>query len=324
MMLRIFKTSQPLAWILIVLILVVLRMLLFVFVYSPAEIVSSGGLFENWILQFNAFLPWVSHIISTLIVLFTGFYYNKIAQSLGFLQSINFLLLLFTGLFMSFYPQDLVLSPMVISAPILLYSYYLILEQPKGSVRYADVFNSAFFIGFAALVFLPSWIMLLILLIALGYLNQTTWRPFVISIIGFLTPWLFFDVLVFTFSSEPFLKINEWAEHFEQFQIRNFEPIYFSMAFLGVLIIHSVIYFKASSRTIIKIQKTLTLNFFYLLLAVVFTGFFTDAENYLVSMMVLPISVIFTVVHLEIKKWWVSDLAFLALLGLMYVNYFGV
>jgi len=324
MILRIFKTSQPFSWILIVLLIIVIRLLLFVYAFSPIEVVNSSNLFENWLSQFNSFSPWLSHIISTLIVLFSGFYFNKIAQSLGFLQGVNYLLVWFTSLFMSFYSQDLVLSPMILTAPILLYSYYLILNQPKGSVRFPNVFNSAFFIGLAALLFFPSWVLLFVLLIALTYLNQPTWRPFVISIIGFLTPWLFFDAMVFSFSSDPLLKLNEWSLHFGRFQINNFKPFYFNIAFFAMLIVHTVIYFRASSHNIIKIQKTLSLNFFYLVLVIFFAGFFMDAENYLVGMMVLPVSVIFTVVHLEITKWWVSDLAFLALVTLMYVNYFGI
>ena len=324
MILRIFKTSQPLSWILIVLLIVVLRVLLFTFLYEPVEVTETSNLFGLWIEQFNAFYPWLSHVLSTVIVLFTGFYFNKIAQSVNILNGINYLLVFFTGIFMSFYPVDLVLSPMIITTPILLYSYFLILDQPKGNVRAPLVFNSAFFIGFAGLLFFPSGLMLLILLFALGYLNQSSWRPFVIAIIGVLTPWLFFDVLVFTFGSVEFLKINEWSTHFEGFQISNFEPFIFTLGFLSLVLVHAVLYFRASSHSIIKIQKSLMLNFIYLLISIVFTGFFTDAENYLVGLLIIPVSILFTVFHLETKKWWVSDLAFIALIGLMYVNYFGI
>ena len=324
MILRIFKTSQPLSWVLIVLLIVALRVLLFVFFYPPVEVSETTNLFGLWVQQFNAFSPWVSHFLSTVIVLFTGFYFNKIAQSIRILKSINYLLVFFTGIFMSFYPADLVLSPMIITTPILVYSYYLILDQPKGMIQVPLVFNSAFFIGLAWLLFFPAGWMFLILLIALGYLNQSGWRPFVIAIIGFLTPWLFFDVLVFAFGSVEFLKINDWKTHFEGLQISNYAPFYFSLSFVGLVLFHAVLYFRASSHSIIKIQKSLMLNFIYLLIAVVFTGFFTDAKNYLVGLMVIPVSILFTVFHLETKKWWVGDLAFLGLLGVMYWNYVAI
>ena len=306
MMLRIFKTSQPLSWILIVLLIVLLRILLFVFLFEPVEVTETSNLFGLWLEQLNTFSPWLSHFVSTLIVLFTGFYFNKIAQSVKILKGINYLLVLFTGIFMSFYPADLVLSPMIISTPILLFSYFLILDQPKGNVRAPLVFNSAFFIGFAGLIFFPSALMLLVLLFALGYLNQSGWRPFVIALIGVLTPWLFFDVLVFTFGSVEFLKMNEWSTHFEGFQFLNYDPIVFSLGFLSLVFIQAVLYFRASSHSIIKIQKSLTLNFIYLLISILFTGFFTDAENYLVGLLVIPVSILFTVFHLEAKKGWVS------------------
>jgi len=324
MILRIFKTSQPLSWILIVVVLVFVRLVLFVFLYQPTEVDETTNLFGLWLQQFNAFSHWLSHIISTIIVLFTGFYFNKIIQSLGTLKGINYLLVLFTGIFLSFYPADLVLSPMVITTPILLYSYYLILGSPKGNVQFGDVFNGAFFIGLSTLIYFPSSLMMLILLIALGYLSQSSWRLFIIGVIGFLTPWLFFDVLVFIFGSEQFLKINEWKTHFELPEISTFTPIKLNLGFLTLLALHLIIYFKASSHSIIRIQKALNLNFFYLIISLLIIGFLTDTEHHFIGLLVIPVSIIFTVFHLETKKWWVSDLAFIALLGLMYLNYFGI
>lgn len=323
MILRIFKTSQPLSWILIVLLIAVVRLLLFVFINPPEEVFETHNLFELWLQQFNAFSPWLSHILSTLVVLFTGFYFNRLIQSLGILKGINYLLILFTGIFMSFYPSDLVLSPMILTTPILLVGYFLILNSPKGNVRFGDVFNSAFFIGLSGLIFFPASVLILIVLLALAYLNQAPWRPFIIAVIGFLTPWLFHDVLVFTFGSEQFLKLNEWKTHFELFEPSTFAPFPLTFGFLILLVLHLIQYFKATSHSIIKIQKALNLNFFYLLISILTIGFLTDTEHHFIGLLVIPTSIVFTVFHLEIKKWWWSDMAFIALLGLMYVGYFG-
>ncbi len=322
MLLRIFKTSQPLSWILIVFILISLRLGLFIGLYAVEPNQTSIGLLENWLLQFNNFSPWTSHFLSTTLVIFSGFYFNKIAQEINILKGIHYLLFLFTGIFLSFYPCDLVLSPMLISTPILLFSYQLILTQSKGSIQSSSVFNSAFFIGFASLIFFPSITLLFILLFSMNYISQPKLRHYVIGLIGFLTPWLFHDALVFTFNTPNYLKLNEWPNHLTFFDLKNYFPMYVTLAISILVIFQAISYFRASSRSIIKIQKSLTLNFLYLLITCISVGFFTDGNHYLIGVIAIPISILFSVFHLETKKWWLSDLTTLSLLAILILNYY--
>jgi len=315
MLLRIFKTSQPLSLILIIAIIIILRVVLFFitdYYIQPIEIESSIRFFTS---QFAINIPWLSHLVSTLIILFSGLFFNKMAQNIKILKGIHYLLLLFFGIFISFNPENLFLTPFIISIPFSLFSLNLILTQPKGIVSLSSIFNASFFIGFGAIIYFPSIALFSILIISLFYLNQPKWRYFFVSLIGLLTPWLFNDAILYSFSINQELIFSYWVQNFTTFQITNYFPKYPSILLLGLVVFQSIFYIRAASKSIIKIRKTLFLVLVYLIVGIVVTGFIHTNSLNLHNLILFPISLLFAVTHLEIKKWWLSDLLFIILLA---------
>lgn len=321
MLLRIFRTSQPLSWILIILLITVLRIVLFSFFHESAHSFDNKLISSNILNQFVENLPWLSHIISTIYILFSGLFFNRIAQDLNLLSGIHYLLFFMFGIFVSFYPENLILSPFVIAIPLLLLSFHLIMTQFKGTLPMGIVYNASFFIGLASIIYFPSSILLIILIWSLIYLNQTSWRHFIIALIGFSTPVLFFDTVTFSFSL-PFEYIsNYWSNQFQLISLTNYLPAYSTYTILGLIILQSFIYFKTVSKSIIKIRKALHLSFWYLILGILMNGFMVQPFPNMTNVVLIPLSILFTIFHLEVKRWWVSDLFFIALIGGLISSY---
>lgn len=324
MLLRIFKTSQPLSWLLIVIFTIALRLILFLTFYIEPQAVIYDSFTSNFLFEFAHNSPYISHFSATLIVIFSGFYFNQIAQNITIVKGIHYIILLFTGIFMSFQPANLVVTPMIWAVPILLYSFSLILNQSKGDISLVPVFNAAFFVGLATLIYLPSSILLVILFFALTYLNKVTWRHYVVAIIGIGTTWLFHDIIAYSLGNLDWMKINYWPNLISRFNYHNYAPLYSTGIIIGLIILQSAIYFKTSSRSIMRIHKALTLNYWYLALTAISTGFFVDAANDVIGLTIIPISILFSVFHLEVKKWWMSDLTFIILILAMALSYLGI
>lgn len=324
MLLRIFKTSQPLSWILIVMIISVLRLVLFFLFHTEVHLIDNDFFSHQLLNKLNTNFPWSSHFISTVFVLFSGLFFNRIAQNLNILNGIHYLLFLFFGILISFQIENLSLSPLILATPLMLICFNLILIQFQGTLPLGHVFNASFFIGLASLIYFPSTLLLIILVWSLVYLNQTTWRHFILALLGYSVPILFFDTLIFSFSLPLEYISSLWALQYHSFDINNFTPLYATSAIISLIVLQSSLYFRSISKSIIKIRKALSLSYWYLILGLLFNGFLVILYPNLIGIIILPTTILFTVFHLEIKKWWASDLFFILFIGTMVLTYLEI
>ena len=321
MLLRIFKTSQPLSWIFIILLLVVLRSVLFFTLFNETHLpenLSFIGKFCTWTASIG---PLFSHILTLLIIIPSGFFFNKIAQDANLFKGIHYLLFLFFGVFMSFSPANLVLSPFILSIPLLLMSLAMILSQTKSKPSLATLFNASFLIGIAAAFYSPNILLFCILFISLFYLSKVTWRSVFVAFIGVTTPWLFQDVIAFSLNAHQLFTIQAFSYYLPFADLYHLAPIKTSLAVVFLLFSQLPVYYISSSKSIIKIRKALFLILYYIILGLIFSVFVQANFGQWLNIIVLPISVVFTLFQLEVKKWWLGDFTFLLLITCLVMNY---
>jgi hypothetical protein len=321
MLLRIFKTSQPLSWVLIVLLLLVARTSLFLSFFTEdvlVENVSNTGIFTHFLAQNYT---WISHFLSLLIIIPAGFLFNKIAQDVNLFKGIHYLLFLFFGIFVSFSPSNLVLSPFLLSLPLVLLGLAMVLTQTKGQISLSNVFNASFLIGLATLLFIPNFIVFVVLVIGMFYINQITGRALLVSLMGMLTPWIFHEAILFSFAIDAISFQQTLGATFGTFSVGNFDFNRGTALLAALIFIQTPFFLIQSSKSIIKIKKPLFLMFYHLILAVFITGFFYFQSNIFLDVITIPAAIIFTSFQLEVKKWWLGDLIFIALIFSMILNY---
>lgn len=321
MLLRIFKTSQPISWILIILLITALRLVLFLFYFQEPITNEFANPTASFLTQSSINYPWVSHFISLPIVLFSGFFFNTLAQNLNIFKGIHSLLVLFFGTFISYSPENLVLTPFILTLPFLLYSLSLTLIQSKSGVDLRTVFNASFSVGVATIIYFPSVIVGLIVLIGLMYLSQATWRSFLITFLGIAAPWLFYDVSVFYFELNTLHSISYIGTQIGGLNLSNYGKMYAIGSLVFLILFQSLVYFRTTSKSIIKNRKLLFLILYYLIIGFVLIGFLVSDNQNLQNIIVLPLAIYFTVFQLEEKKWWMQDLVFIATLTSLALNY---
>ena len=321
MLLRIFKTSQPLSWIFIIVLLVVLRGILFFTFFNDTHLpenVSFTGHLCTWMATISTVL---SHLLSLIIILPSGFFFNKIAQNANLFKGIHYLLLLFFTLFLSYSPANLILTPFIISVPILLFSLAMILSQTKGKPSLATIFNASFLIGIATAIYTPNILLFAVLFISLFYLSKVTWRSVFVAFIGVTIPWLIQDVMAFTFNQPQYYTQPVFAYYLPFAAINHLAPIKTSFAIVLLLFAQLPVYYISSSKSIIKIRKALFILLYYLILGLVLSVFVQADFGQWINIIILPISVVFTLFQLEVKKWWLGDFTLLLLITCLAMNY---
>lgn len=321
MLLRIFKTSQPLSWILILLLLVLVRAVLFYSFFEESFAIESGSFAGSFTGFLGINYPVISHVLSLAIIIPSGFFYNKIAQDVNLFKGIHYLLFLFFGVFTLFNPYDLVLTPTLISLPLMLFSLAMILTQSKGTISLPNVFNASFLIGLATIISPVNFIAYFILVIGIFYLNNATWRSIFISSIGIFTPILFHDLLIYSFQWDVAYFMESFGSIFHSFSFSWLGSPYSIMTLIGILVLQLPTFIANTSRSIIKIRKSLFLILYYLIIGIIFSGFITNNHISLATILILPISVIFTAFQLELKRWWIGDFIFIGLLVSVALNY---
>lgn len=321
MLLGIFKTSQPLSWILILSLLLMGRFVLFFLFFDPTYIPENVTLVGTMTHYLGSNYPWSSHFLSALILIPSGFFFNKIAQDTNLFKGIHYLLFFFFALFSSYSPANLIVTPFLISIPLLLVSLAMILSQSKGKISLATVFNSSFLIGAGTAIYYPNIIMFGMLFISIFYLSKITWRAFIVAIIGLFAPFVIQDAIAFSLNETVYYLTNSVELFHSSFNIHHIAPILSSAVLMGLTAFQLPLFYKTSSKSIIKIRKALFLILFSFVLSLVFASFIQTDNGQWLNMMIIPISILFTLFHMEVKKWWLGDMAFLALIGCMVMNY---
>lgn len=314
MLLRIFKTSQPISWILIVFILLISRAVLFFVFNDKLSLYLESNSSKDLLSSFNANYALTSHFISSLWLIGLGFYFNRAGQQINFLKGINYLMFLFLGLFLSLDLSNLVLSTGLLSLPFLIFAYESILTAGQTKTALSRSFNNGFAIGIASLIYPPSITFLVLQLFSINYLHQSTWRNYLVAIIGFSTTILFTDVIIYVFFENHLLVFENWMVQFGEFGIHREN---FSVAFiilLALLIWLSIVFLKTAASSIIRIRKALILNFILLVITGCSVVLYSQQTD--LTIMAIPLAVLWSVFYLETKRWWVEDLAFLFLLSL--------
>lgn len=324
MLLRIFKTSQPLSWILITFIILIARIALFGVLYSSGNFNEHLETTTFWLDNFTTWSPWLSNILSTLIIISSGFFFNAIIQNINLFKGIHYLLFLFFGLLASFHPENLVLTPFILTIPFALLATKIILTPSKDKVNLGSVFNASFTIGFISLLYFSNLIYLILIWLSLAYLNKINWRHIVVSLIGIFIPWLFHDVIILSFGTEGNTLTQVTSNTIQGFNLTNYSP-YNAIFILLLLIVFQLIkYLKMASGSIIKIRKTYLILFMFLLVGIAFNGFIQENYAQIMNFIIIPSSVVFTAFHLDLKKWWVSDLFLILFISVMVLNYLNI
>jgi len=313
---RFFKTNQPAAYIAVTLTGVAL------WSFSllkpiPLDLPAGMPLYDLLLFPFANFKS-LFIIFAFIMVLFQAFYLESIINSNDLRVKNSHLPSLFYLIIASSMPSFLTLNPVMLANLPLLFTVHLLFSSYRKDEAFSDVFDAGFLVAIASLIYFPAIVFLPMIWIALILLRPFIWREWVISLLGFLVPYIFALSYFFWFDRLGWFVYEKLFRLFFVSFLHSAIPhaYYYYIAIIIPLLIFSLLeHFRLMQTGQIRIQK-------YLLLILWF--FFFSIGSYLLApswsfnhftLLAIPVSVFFGNYFLSINRNWIAEILFLLLLA---------
>jgi hypothetical protein len=294
-------------------VVLITRILAFSFFSQFSELPIAQEAQFPFLASFAQSLPWLSHLSASIMILISGVLFNQIAYKIKLMTQQNTFVALCFGLLISLWPSNLWLNPFLMSLPILIWATNILMSQPQNTLQLQSVFNSALWAGVAALLFPPNGTFLVIATLILINIFPTKWRHFVLLFIGFFTPQLFYSSILYLTDQTSILAplINTLGIY----PVTSSYPVHYALA--GLIALSVPLFLKNYGQNIVRTRKMFTIQLLWLFInSALFLVFYNYNQGWL-GFIILPFTVILSGAFLMVKKWWLSDLFFLAFLAVI-------
>ncbi|MDZ4203709.1 MAG: hypothetical protein U1C46_02710 [Bacteroidales bacterium] len=296
------------------------------FIRPPAMIVENnfGLIYQNF--NFLASLPpHVSVLIAFLLLMGEAILLNSIVADNPVFSKSTFLPALVYVILMSYLPRQLTIHPILVANFFLILSLKNITQCYRKTNAFKESFNASFWIAVASMIHFPLVLMIVFVWMAFIIYRISTWREWVISFIGFLTP--YFLLLSYYFLTDGLRNfatffMEQW-NRFTKITISLSNELFLFWLLFGLII--GVSFFKMMTmrgEKLIIIRNTFTVlivMFFSCLAIVLSSG--SDPIN-LLHLLFPPSAIIITYYFIETRKLFFPELFFSLLLIIIAVNKF--
>jgi hypothetical protein len=325
MIYRIFKSNQPL-------ILVFLLLPVFLIIYFFLKPLSLNNFPESSLMPFYQFaLKIVGNskaaiiLLTTLLITGQAILLNFIVHSFSLQKKRTTLPGLFYALLMLFLPGFVTLSPLLFANLFIMLSINRLFHLGEHQNALSIVFDSSFFISIATLFYFPSLMFIIMVWVGIIISKSFSWRDWVISLTGFLIPFIFIitydfwhDQLNILWYEITFRKINmtsffTWGNHF------SFYLLFIFFVYLSIISFFPFISDINANK--LKTQKALIMIAWIATIAG--ATFFLIHENavYHFSVLAIPFSIYISNYFVHEKRTWLSELYISLLVGLIIYNH---
>ena len=314
MLIGIFKSNQK--------IVNVLTLLMVVAFWLPTLFVDSGYKLTNVLFSIH---KWIDVTLSVLLITIQSVYLNrivneyKLTKNNSHLTSLIFLVLNCCFVFLLNFNQLIVANTFIIMA------VHRLLKMYNVKSSFALLFNSGLLISIASIIYFPCVIYFVLMWIVLIYITTPVWRDFIISLLGFSLPFIYFVTYKYVFGSLDDLMVSDYLVnifnvHFSQLSLFQkilsiFIVLIGLFAFAGLL--------QTLGKSVVRVRKMLIVVFLMFLLGI--ATLFLNQYDYMATfvMVSIPLSVIIANYFLNLKKQWFAELVFLCLMITIILSYFS-
>lgn len=312
MLVRIFKRNAPMIPILILVMGILLWADGFVF-YKKTEAASfdAGPLF-NLISGFVKTNPFFSKAMAFLLLVLQVFLLNNIVQANNLLGRPSWFPGFIYLLMMSSHPELLQFHPVLLANLFLMFALSRTLATFSEGDVMVEVFNVGFLIAAAGLFYYPALLFFVWLILAMLVYFLMNIRGISAALMGFLSPFfLIFTYYYLTDQLSP--RFAEMINHFTPFQIfEHLIPFYsialaFALAAIALFALLKVYLTYANDKPIRLRKRFKVLGYFFLVSLITFLVFNGNFEAHL-GIVMIPLSVVFSLFLLEVRKRWLAEL----------------
>ena len=265
------------------------------------------------------------HGAATVVSVFQIVYFNYLTNTHDVFPDRSFWPGLIYMLFLHLSFDCLTLSPVLMSTSFLLLAFGTLIRQMDRRGATDEVFEVGFYIGLAALFYLPSALFILWATLSLLFYTGATFRQHSLSLFGFLFP-IAATVLYFYFREglDDFNR-NLLASVFRvrQYSLSDFQSLFASLLIpLGLGILGFLSLFNTGSRYVNfqqRVQQIMVLWFLTTVLTIALMPFLAP----MAFLSFVPPMAYFAQYYFEnVRRAWLAEVGFLAAFGLMLLLFY--
>jgi len=270
-------------------------------------------------------IKWLDILIATFLIAGQAIYLNILVNEYKLIKENSHLASLILVLLNSCCILFLNLNQVVIANTFILIAFHQLMRMYNMSNSFTILFNSSLLIALASLIYFPSIIYFVLLWIALIYTVTPKWRDFIISLIGFSIPFIYYLTYQFIIGG---LTVNIFGEVISLLPDLGWKDLslYTRMLFITIAFVLIISFFgllPILNRSIVRVRKMLIVTVIMLVLGL--CTLFLNKLDYLATFITvtIPAAIIVANFFQSIKKKWLAELLFLVLLGEIVLSYFS-
>ena len=275
--------------------------------------------------------PIVLHGAATLVSVFQIVYFNYVVNHRDVYPDRTFWPGLIYMLFMHISFDCLTLSPVLMSTSFLLLAFGTLIRQMERRGVTDEVFEVGFYIGIAALFYLPSALFIIWVALSLLFYTGASFRQYSLTVFGFLFPIAATVLFYYLYDSLDYLNRNLLASVFRvrQYSLSDFQSLLASLLIpLGLGVLGFLSLFSRAGRYVNYQQRVQQIMFIWFATAVFTIGLMPFLAP-MVFLSFLPPMAYFTYYYFEgIRRAWLAELmfftAFLLMMLLFYQGALGL
>ncbi len=265
------------------------------------------------------------HGAATLVSVFQIVYFNYLTNNRDIYPDRSFWPGLMYALFLHLSFDCLTLSPVLLSTSFLLLAFGTLVKQMERRGATDEVFEVGFYIGIAALFYLPSALFIIWAALSLVLYTGATFRQHSLTLFGFLFPVAVTVLFYYLNDSLDDFNRNLLASVFRvrQYSLSDFQSLITALLIpLGLGVLGFLSLFNTSSRYVNfqqRIQQIMMLWFGTAVLTIALMPFLAP----MVFLSFVPPMAYFSVYYFEnTKKPWLAEAGFSVAFGLMLLLFY--
>lgn len=315
---RILKNNQPAVILLIILIGVGLWIYSFI---DPVAMVIPTDQFKMPLYEFIdnlfAYNSIASMVVAFIIILVQALLLVQFNRKYILINYRTYLPAFFYILIASSFVQLQRLNPVILGLIFVFIAIDFIFGTYRKEYALSRLYLAGFFISIASLFWAPFAVLFIIVWISLTILRPFISREWVVSLLGFVTPYLFTFVYYYVFFNVKLnLVINRFILNFDL--IKNFYHIHYSYyIFYGILLIMilfaSFTIIRNFQKKKIRTRKYFEINWWIFIIGIVMFILMKNVKYEILFLISIPVSFLLSDYFYEIRRNWVINTMLLLL-----------
>lgn len=323
-MLKVFKSNQP--FVNVIVALVTFALGLPIFFTEPTVIDANLFRFSDFFNNLNN-TPWLRYVFWCVFTITIGYYLNHIVNQYKLFSSNTHVPFIIYVILHNIFPSALIFSPIQLIEVFILLILHQSSELYNTRKETLKAFNLGFFMGLAAVLYLPIGFLMLLVWFIMRYYKPPYWKEYMVSLMGFFVPFAYLATYYFVFSDFSVTKLF-YINPKETIVLANKSWKITQLLFLstiGIVFLYAVWHFIiATQKSVVRVRKYRSVMLL-LILGVILQHFiflkYTTIDNVFFALLSIPLAVIIGDLLIDIKKKWIAEVIFYLLTALIIVKY---